>query len=169
MYRGLVTTVLSYCEILILLRSCIQEVCFKGIHSSRYQYKCIGHAHMWRKQGLKRDLFQADVTQIHSVAWNAICLQQILLFSTQNRQRHSFAECRHSTAVSKRRVHLGLWRLGWWRALPSVLSHIYISYQTQRKRERNLINILVNAHVGITDAPLILLSRRSAGQELLEL
>lgn len=48
---------------------------------------------------------------------------------------------------------------GWGRALPPVLSHIYISYQTQRKRERNVINILVNAHVGVTDAPLILLSR----------
>lgn len=125
---------------------------------------------MWRKQGLKRDLFQADVMQIKPVAWNAIWLQQILLFfSTQNRQRHSSAECWHSTAVSKRRVHLRLWRLGWWRALPPVLSHIYISYQTQRKRERNVINILVNAHMGVTDAPLILLSRRLAGQELLEL
>lgn len=170
------TTVLSYYEILISLRSRIQEVCFKGVHSSRYQYKCTWHSiKFWARThvtwaGTEKRLVSgwchADSTRglkCHLAAAN------IAFFSTRNRQRHSSAECRHSTAVSKRRVHLGLWRLGWWRALPPVLSHIYISYLTQRKRERNVINILVNAHMGVNNAPLILLSRQSAGQELLEL
>lgn len=48
MHGGLVTTVLSYCEILISLRSCIQEVCSKAestaldISGNAYSF---GHAH----------------------------------------------------------------------------------------------------------------------------